>query len=65
MAQPISKGRRRRAAEKTRKRDAEDTLSTPDGTAIPIWQSGAGDPVAHLADVFDQLPGRSRSLTSR
>lgn len=39
-----------------------DTLSTRDGEAIPIWRSGAGDPIAHLADIFDDLPGRKRSV---
>lgn len=46
---------RRRGAAKKR---AHDTLSTPDGAAIPVWEPAAADPVAHLADVFDQLPGR-------
>jgi hypothetical protein len=40
--------------------DPHDTLATPEGVAIPVWQSGAGDPVAHLASVFDQLPGRPK-----
>ena len=62
MAQLTSKGQRKRVAEKNRRREQEDTLSSPDGTAIPVWESGAGDPVAHLARVFDELPGRSRSL---
>jgi hypothetical protein len=39
-----------------------DGLATPDGTAIPIWRAGASDPVAHMASVFDSLPGRPRDV---
>jgi hypothetical protein len=59
MAQHERKARSTRTLTRQR-HDRYDTLATPEGTAIPVWQSGAGDPVAHLASVFDQLPGRPR-----
>lgn len=59
MVAPFTKARKRRST--TRAKRASDTLSTPEGTAIPIWQPEAADPVAHLAGVFDDLPGRRRS----
>ncbi|MCX6396711.1 MAG: hypothetical protein NTV23_09525 [Propionibacteriales bacterium] len=62
MVAQFTKALRRRSAARRR---AHDTLSTPDGNAIPIWQSEATDPVAHLAVVFDQLPGRRRSLKGK
>lgn len=47
------------------RRRAHDTLSSSDGSAIPIWQSDATDPVAHMAMVFDELPGRRRASSGR
>jgi len=34
-----------------------DALKSPDGSAIPIWDSEAADPIAYLASVIDLLPG--------
>lgn len=55
MVEQLTRAFRRRSAAK---RKAHDSLSTPEGAAIPIWGPEAKDPVAHLAGVFDQLPGR-------
>lgn len=62
MVGNLTKALRRRSAARKR---AADTLSTPDGTAIPIFAPAAADPVAHMAQVFDQLPGRSRSTRGK
>ena len=62
MVEQFTKALKRR---NTARKRSHDTLSTPDGTAIPIFTGEATDPVAHLAGVFDQLPGRRRSLAPR
>lgn len=62
MVEQLTKAFKRRS---TARRRAHDTLSTPDGTAIPIWEPEASDPVAHLAGVFDQLPGRRRATVGK
>lgn len=62
MVEQLTKAFKRRSAARKR---ASDTLSTPEGTAIPIWGPAASDPVAHMAQVFDQLPGRRRSTPTK
>lgn len=62
MVEQLTKAFWRRS---TAKRRANDTLSTPEGIAIPVWQSEATDPVAHLAGVFDQLPGRRHASVGK
>jgi hypothetical protein len=37
-----------------------DSLTTPDGVAIPVWDSEAADPIDYLASVMDLLPGSRR-----
>ena len=40
-----------------REQHQPDSLKTPDGVAIPVWDSDAADPIAYLASVIDLLPG--------
>ena len=34
-----------------------DSLKTPDGVAIPVWDAAATDPIDYLASVMHLLPG--------
>jgi hypothetical protein len=40
-----------------REQSMPDSLKTPDGVAIPVWDAEAADPIAYLASVIDLLPG--------
>jgi hypothetical protein len=48
---------RRHASEPAREHRVPDSLKTPDGAAIPVWDARAADPIAYLASVMDLLPG--------
>lgn len=66
MVENITKVLKLRSTRKSAaRRRAHDTLSASNGAAIPIWQADATDPVAHMAMVFDELPGRRHARSGR
>ena len=48
---------RRHVREPNREHPLPDSLKTPDGEPIPVWDSEAADPIDYLASVIDLLPG--------
>jgi hypothetical protein len=48
---------RRHAREPRREQALPDSIKTPDGTSIPVWDAEASDPIDYLASVIDLLPG--------
>lgn len=59
MSYVTKRAERRHALE--REHPVPDSLKTPDGVAIPVWDSAATDPIAYLASVIDLLPGARRA----
>ena len=57
MSYGTKRTERRHASEPAREQPVPDCLKTPDGVAIPVWDSRAADPIDYLASVIDLLPG--------
>ena len=59
MNNATRRAERRHAIE--REHRLPDSLKTPDGVSIPVWDAGARDPIDYLASVIDLLPGAAPS----
>jgi hypothetical protein len=55
MNYATKRAERRQALERAQRRP--DSLRTPDGADIPVWDADATDPIQYLASVIDLLPG--------
>ena len=62
MSYVTRRAERRHAIE--REQNVPDALRTPDGVAIPVWDSAATDPIAYLASVIDLLPGAQCEMST-